>query len=72
MALPFKKESKKVLFLVARPLRWEGGGLNGGATREKELIFFNVRKKVSMGGGLKALVAGPLRKKPFFAAFLGR
>ena len=40
------KPQKKVLFLVAGPLRG-GGGLNGCATKEK-ITFF-----------LKALVAGP-------------
>ena len=64
--------AKKVIFLVAGPLR--GGGLNGCATKEK-ITFFNIRKKVPMatkpgGGGLKALVAGPLRKELFFAASL--
>ena len=53
---------------MAGPLR--GGGLNGCAIKEK-IPFFNVRKKNPMatkpgGGGLKAKVAGPLRKD-FFA-----
>ena len=50
-------------------------GLNGCATKEKRTFFFNVREKVPLaakprGGGLKALMAGPLRKEFFFAASL--
>ena len=59
--------AKKVLFLVA-------GLLRGGKGKK---TFFIVRKKVPMatkptgGGGLKALLAGPLRKElSFFAASL--
>ena len=57
--LALGKPLKKVLFLVAGPLRG-GGSLNGCASKD---IFFNVRKKVPMankpreGGGLKALMA---------------
>ena len=58
------KPQKKVIFLVAGPLRG-GGRLNGCATKEKR-TFFSVRKKVPVatkprGGGLNALVAGLLR-----------
>ena len=65
------KPQKKVLFLVARPLKGRGG--NGCATKEKRTVF-NVRKKVPMatkprGGGLKALVAGHYENN-FFAASL--
>ena len=42
-----KGSRKKVLFLVAGPLR-EGGRLSGCATKKKKDFFFNVRKKVSM------------------------
>ena len=46
-----------------------GGGLNRCATKEIKTLF-NVKKKVPMatkprGGGLKASVAGPLRKELF-------
>ena len=45
--------AKKIIFLVAGPLRG-GEGLNGFATKEK-ITFFNIRKKVPMatkpGGG---------------------
>ena len=39
-----REAAKKVIFLVAGPLRG-GGGLNGCATKEKR-TFFNERKKV--------------------------
>ena len=58
---------------MAGPLRGGGGGLNGCSTKEKG-TFFNVRKKVPVAtkpsGGLKALVAGLLRKEHFYAASL--
>ena len=62
-----KGSPKKVIFLVASPLR--GGKLNGCATKEKR-TFCNVRKKVPIaskprGGGLMTLVARPLRKDSF-------
>ena len=61
----FREAAKIILFLVAGPLRG-GGRLNRCATKKK-ITFFNVGKKVPKatkprGGGLKALVAGPLRK----------
>ena len=65
-------EQQKSYFLSGRAAK-RGGGLNGCATMKKK-TFFNVRKKVPLAtkpkgeGGLKALVAGPLRKEPFFAA----
>ena len=68
-----KGSRRKVLFLVAGPLTG-GGGLNRCATKEKRK-FFNVRKEVLMSNkprveGLKALVAGPLKKELFLAASL--
>ena len=55
---------------MAGPLTGGGGGRNGSANKEKKL-FFSVRKKVPLatkprvGGGLKALMARPLRKELF-------
>ena len=34
-----REAAKKVIFLVAEPLRGGGGGLNGGATKEKRTTF---------------------------------
>ena len=67
-----REAAKKSFVLSGRATKREGG-LNGCATKEKRL-FFNVKKKVPMatkprGGGLKAIVAGPL-KKTLFAASL--
>ena len=45
LGIQLGKPQKKVIFLVAGPLR--GGGLNGCATKEKR-TFFDVRKKVPM------------------------
>ena len=61
---------QKNYFLSGRATK-RGGWLNGCATKEKR-PFFNVRGKVPMttkpegGGGLKTLVAGPLRIFLFF------
>ena len=63
--------AKKVLFLVAGPLR-EGEGLNGCATKD----IFYARKNVPMatkprrGGGAKGLSGGATKKRTFFAASL--
>ena len=67
---PVREAAKKVLFLVAGPLR--GGEVNGCATKEKR-TFFNVRKKVPMatkprGGGAKGL-SGRATKKITFCGF---
>ena len=68
------RQTNRVIHLGASLQKRRGndrGGLNGCTTKEK-ITFFNVRKKVPMatkprgGGGLKALVAGPLRKEPSF------
>ena len=58
---------KKLYQISGKPQKKRGGGLCGCATKEKKNFFLNVRKKVPMttkprGGGLKALVAGPLKK----------
>ena len=42
-----REAAKKVLLFFAGPLRGEGGGLNGCATKEKR-TFFNVTKKVPL------------------------
>ena len=72
-----RKAAKKSSFPSGRATKRGGqGGLNGCANKENR-FFFNVRKTVTMsikprgkGGGLKALVAGPLSKELFFAASL--
>ena len=67
------REAAKKSFLSGRATKRRGGGLTGLPLRKKELFY--VRKTVPMvtkpgGRGLKALVAGPLRKD-FFPASLG-
>ena len=59
-----KGSSKKVLVLVARPLRG-GRGVRAWPLRKK-----NVPQKLlsSMGGGRKALVVGPLKQELFSAS----
>ena len=61
-----KGSRKKSSFLSGQATKRGEGGLNGCAIKEKR-TFSNVREKVPMttisrGGGLKALVAGLLRK----------
>ena len=50
-----------------------GGGLNGWATKEKRTFFLKEKsfygQPLSREGGVKALVAGPLRKELFFCGF---
>ena len=61
-------ERKKVLFLVAGPLRG-GGRLNGCANKEKR-TFFYVRKKGPMATKPKGLSGRDTTKITFFAASL--
>ena len=72
----FKKFKNKIfnlfsIYFVIISGRATKRGLNGRATKgKKSFFFFNVRKKVLLwplirGGGLKAVVAGPLRKELF-------
>ena len=70
-----RKRIENIQFLFIFYLSESHFILNGCATKEKKIFFLYVRKKVPMatkprlgGGGLMALVAGPLRKELFFAA----
>ena len=67
-----KGSRKKVLFLVAGPLR--GGGGAKRVCHQGKKTFFNVRKKVPIAtkpreGGAKGL-SGRVKKRTFFAASL--
>ena len=59
-----REAAKKVLFLVVGPLR--GGGKN--RTTKKKTFFWSGKK--TRGGGVRALVVGPLKNSLFAASLI--
>ena len=60
-----REATKKVPPLVVRPLRRCGGGSKGRNTNEKKNVFetLSITTKLEGGGGVKALLVGPLVEK---------
>ena len=71
--LPLREAAKKVLHLIAGPLKG-GGRVKGRAIKEKRTFLgtfsTNVPKFQRLEGGRGTLMARPLREELFFAASL--
>ena len=77
LILDSKGSRQKIKFFLSGPAK-KGGGRKGLATMKKKLFLKLEKKKFPPKnlatklerGGDKALVSGPLKKEPFFAASL--